>query len=216
MTLVSDVSHSSLALNIDGSFIYTSTAGYTGTDRFTYKASDGKADSGIATVTITVTASGNTPSTDTFALNSGDKNWNEAQNTLDVMRFQNNAGTGILTKLELLIDDTTPAGKVRLGVYADNNGKPSNLLLDAGEVAVKNGWVSINGSNLPVTQNTFYWLGFNLQKTNIVRCQSGQPARSHYWLSTAYGALPAQFNLARAGGSNNSEFVMRATVIKQQ
>ena len=56
--LVSDVSHCSLILNDDGSFVYTSTTGYTGTDSFTYRASNGLADSNVATVTIINAASG--------------------------------------------------------------------------------------------------------------------------------------------------------------
>jgi len=52
--LVSDVSYGSLTLNADGSFTYTPAANFNGTDSFTYKANDGKADSNQATVAITV------------------------------------------------------------------------------------------------------------------------------------------------------------------
>ena len=38
----------------DGSFIYTPTTLYFGTDTFTYKANDGQTNSATATVTITV------------------------------------------------------------------------------------------------------------------------------------------------------------------
>jgi VCBS repeat-containing protein len=48
-------SHGTLTLNADGSFTYTPTGGYTGSDSFTYKATDGIADSAAATVTITIT-----------------------------------------------------------------------------------------------------------------------------------------------------------------
>jgi VCBS repeat-containing protein len=51
---LSGPSNGSLTLNADGSFAYTPNAGFTGTDSFTYKASDGIADSAAATVTITV------------------------------------------------------------------------------------------------------------------------------------------------------------------
>jgi hypothetical protein len=118
------------------------------------------------------------------------------------MRFQNTAGTGTLTKLELLIDDTTPAGSVRLGVYADNSGVPGSLLLDAGAAAAANGWTSISGLSLSVTQNTYYWLVFNLQSENGIRYKSGQPANSHYRINDyAYGVLPAAFP---AGGLTNT------------
>jgi large repetitive protein len=57
-TLVSGPAHAAsgagFTLNPDGSFDYTPEAGYNGPDSFTYKASDGTADSNIATVEITV------------------------------------------------------------------------------------------------------------------------------------------------------------------
>ena len=43
-----------LTLNPDGSFTYTPSVDFNGTDSFTYKANDGSVDSNIATVTITV------------------------------------------------------------------------------------------------------------------------------------------------------------------
>jgi VCBS repeat-containing protein len=48
-------SHGTLALNSNGSFIYTPIHGYSGPDSFTYKANDGTADSNVATVAIAVT-----------------------------------------------------------------------------------------------------------------------------------------------------------------
>jgi VCBS repeat-containing protein len=43
-----------VTLNADGSFSYTPSADYNGSDSFTYRASDGAADSNVATVAITV------------------------------------------------------------------------------------------------------------------------------------------------------------------
>jgi VCBS repeat-containing protein len=54
--LVTSVAHGTLVLNADGSFQYTPSTGYTGSDSFVYKANDGSADSNLATVTITVKA----------------------------------------------------------------------------------------------------------------------------------------------------------------
>src|SRR5207244_1113381 len=53
--LVSQPALGSLDLNSNGSFSYTPASNYNGTDSFTYKANDGQADSGIATVSITIT-----------------------------------------------------------------------------------------------------------------------------------------------------------------
>jgi VCBS repeat-containing protein len=47
-------SDGSLTLNSNGSFSYAPVAGFNGTDSFTYRASDGSANSNVATVTITV------------------------------------------------------------------------------------------------------------------------------------------------------------------
>ena len=55
-TLVSTVSHGSLLLNPNGSFSYTPTLGYVGSDTFTYTASNGVLTSAVATVTIDVTS----------------------------------------------------------------------------------------------------------------------------------------------------------------
>ena len=46
--------HGSVAVQQDGSFVYTPDAGYVGGDRFTYKTNDGALDSGLATATISV------------------------------------------------------------------------------------------------------------------------------------------------------------------
>jgi VCBS repeat-containing protein len=52
--LVSTTAHGTLALSANGSFTYMGNAHFTGTDSFTYRASDGDADSNSATVTIHV------------------------------------------------------------------------------------------------------------------------------------------------------------------
>ncbi|MGZ8217517.1 Ig-like domain-containing protein [Methylomagnum sp.] len=60
--LVSDVAHGTLALNGDGSFIYTPAPNYHGADSFTYKARDGgQHDSGVTTVAITVNPANDPP-----------------------------------------------------------------------------------------------------------------------------------------------------------
>jgi VCBS repeat-containing protein len=52
--LVTTTTNGSLTLNADGSFTYTPSVGFSGTDSFTYQANDGTNDSLAATVTITV------------------------------------------------------------------------------------------------------------------------------------------------------------------
>jgi subtilisin family serine protease len=52
--LVSGPSHGTLVLNSDGGFIYRPAADYSGSDSFTYKASDGMLYSHVATVALTI------------------------------------------------------------------------------------------------------------------------------------------------------------------
>ena len=52
---VTDPVHGVVTFNANGSFVYTPTANYHGSDSFTYKANDGAADSNVATVSLTIT-----------------------------------------------------------------------------------------------------------------------------------------------------------------
>jgi hypothetical protein len=113
----------------------------------------------FAEPTLAIWSGGNVTPTPTpgptFGLNRGNDFWNDTGSVLNAMRFQNTAVTGHLTKLELQYNTSASTGKVHLGVYSDNNGQPGNLLMDAGEVNVANGWVTISGLNLTVTQNSY-------------------------------------------------------------
>ena len=71
--LVGNVSHGTLALSANGSFMYTPAAGFSGVDAFTYHANDGSLNSNTATVTITVTAVNHPPvaANDTYSTPKG-------------------------------------------------------------------------------------------------------------------------------------------------
>ncbi|MBD0370785.1 MAG: DUF11 domain-containing protein [Pyrinomonadaceae bacterium] len=87
--VVSNPSNGTLTLNADGSFLYTPTAGFSGTDSFTYKARDGALDSNVATVQITVNEGGAlqfTSSTYTVAENAGSA-------PITIVRMGGSAGT---------------------------------------------------------------------------------------------------------------------------
>ncbi|MDX2245013.1 MAG: DUF4347 domain-containing protein [Leptolyngbyaceae cyanobacterium bins.302] len=53
--LVDNPNNGVLVLNPNGSFTYTANNGFTGNDRFTYRVNDGSANSGLATVSLSVT-----------------------------------------------------------------------------------------------------------------------------------------------------------------
>jgi large repetitive protein len=69
--LVSGPSHGTLALEADGSFTYTPATDYNGPDSFTYKANDGTVDSNTSTVSITVNAVNDAPTTKAQCKNGG-------------------------------------------------------------------------------------------------------------------------------------------------
>lgn len=149
----------------------------------------------------------------TFGLNQGDKIYTEAANRIDALRFQNTVGSGTLTQLELKFNQISASGRVRMGVYADNDGSVGNLLLDAGEVPAGIGWTGISGLDLPVTAKSYYWLAFSLSDANTIEYQSfGQPTGCHVAdESIAYGPLPETFPVTWSG---NTPYVMRATLKK--
>src|SRR5260370_24651608 len=65
------VGSGSLTLNANGSFTYTPVSNYFGADSFTYRANDGLSNSGIATVTLTITNVNRAPvaTADSYTLN---------------------------------------------------------------------------------------------------------------------------------------------------
>jgi subtilisin family serine protease len=70
--LVAGPAHGTLALAPNGSFTYTPAAGYSGTDMFTYRASDGTLYSNLATVTITITNRPPTSAADAYTTPQGE------------------------------------------------------------------------------------------------------------------------------------------------
>src|SRR5207248_6054999 len=77
--------HGVLTLNTNGGFTFLPATNYNGADSFTYQANDGALNSGIATVSITITAVNDAP----VAVND---NYTTPENTHLVV-----AATGVLT-----------------------------------------------------------------------------------------------------------------------
>lgn len=61
VVLVTGPAHGTLVLNADGTFQYSPTANYSGSDSFTYKAFDGTVESATATVAIDIVAANDAP-----------------------------------------------------------------------------------------------------------------------------------------------------------
>jgi VCBS repeat-containing protein len=98
--LVSGPSNGSLTLNMDGSFIYTPTSTFVGTDSFTYQASDGANMSNVATVTLTVT-----PNLPPVAVN-------DSYTTNENVAITKNAASGVLANDSDLDGDALAAALV--------------------------------------------------------------------------------------------------------
>jgi VCBS repeat-containing protein len=128
---VSDPAHGTVTLNSDGSFTYTPSSGYTGTDSFTYQASDGQNDSNNITVNITVEG---TPSNPTPAGGGGGGGGISggggggggvagitslrSSTTVDGLMLEDVSATDIDMKLELRI----PKGTIIKNIYGQTPG----------------------------------------------------------------------------------------------
>ncbi len=138
--LVDDPSTGTLTFSIDGSFTYTPNSGFSGTDAFTYKANDGKLDSNIATVTITVKPSASQTAHVSIAMSrSSFWIWWRATATVTIKNDQG-----------LVIEGATIEGHWS-GAYNDN---VSNKTDTNGEASFRTGWIGswiTNGDNVCFT-----------------------------------------------------------------
>jgi len=119
--LESDVSNGVLLLNANGSFEYTPTIGFIGTDSFTYRAGDNVLNSNIATVTVTVAAP---PSTlaDAYSL--------DEDTTLTV-----SAAFGVLAND---VDTQAPDDLIASLITGPTNGVLTELAADGGFTYIPN------------------------------------------------------------------------------
>jgi VCBS repeat-containing protein len=91
--VVAGPAHGTLTLDADGSFSYAPAANYSGSDSFTYTASDGSLESNTATVALTVTAGNDAPTVTVAAGGSCGANDRSGTVNLDVRDVDNPAGT---------------------------------------------------------------------------------------------------------------------------
>ncbi|MCU7835732.1 MAG: tandem-95 repeat protein [gamma proteobacterium symbiont of Taylorina sp.] len=119
--LQSQPTHGKLHQNLDGSFIYTPDSGFTGTDTYTYKATDGLLNSNIVTVTFYVVDFNSAPSTVNDA-------YSTSQNTvLQVDQNQgilNNDSDPEANTLSAVLVTSTQHGILHLGKNGNFNYNP--------------------------------------------------------------------------------------------
>jgi RHS repeat-associated protein len=136
VSLDTNVNHGTLNLNTDGSFSYTPNANFNGTDSFIYEVNDGNGGSDTATVTITVEAVNDVPTTSDNTLTTDED--------VDLVFAANNFNfTDVDTgdTLEAVRIDTIPTdGKL----YIDAN---NNSIIDTGETLIAGNTVIINTLN---------------------------------------------------------------------
>ncbi len=155
----------------------------------------------------------------TFGLDSGNGTWNFSSSELLLQKFQNTAGNGTLTHLELNVNNVLyPPTSCKMAIYNDDgSGHPGTLLCDAGTVSnIQNGWVTsadLSSQNKQVVSGNYYWLGFVLSSNSTVTLYNGYGTNTGaYYGSWSYNnSWPANFS-----GTNFSYYsnvaVMRATI----
>ncbi len=102
--VAANVSHGTLALNPNGGFSYTPTAGYAGTDSFTYRVSDGVSSDQQAVVSLTVTA---------------------VQMTVPTTPLPANGATAVLVNTALDWADVTGATSYDVYLWVTGQAKPA-------------------------------------------------------------------------------------------
>jgi len=167
-TIVSNPSHGTLSGLSANHITYKPQAGFTGTDSFSFSASDPNSEfprsPAVATVLIEVHPAGSTKTLLVGNTGIGFSREHEDQTTAgreEAFQFTA-AASGTVEELELRTNGAPNPGVtgVQLGVFAENAGRPGEVLGRAtvpGEPAT-NSWVRATGLATPVLAGTSYWL----------------------------------------------------------
>ena len=155
--LATNPTHGSLTLNTDGTFTYTPYSGYSGSDSFTYRASDGALTSALATASITVasapvvTVSGFTTSSDQFSVNYSMPSGSTPLSSLNLRVYRSSDGVhadgALLTTYT--VDDPT-RGSAQTATFAPDMG--TDIEQDFFLVATADG-------NVPIQTNVTRFAG---------------------------------------------------------
>jgi VCBS repeat-containing protein len=213
----SDPANGSVTLNLDGSFAYTTDiAGFSGTDSFTYVASDGQGGADTATVSITITPNGTPPSisVSNVIVAEGDAGTTAAAFT--VTRSGN--ATAAATVKYRTSGGTATAGN-------DYSAVPLTTLSFAGFETSKTVTVDVTGDDLPETDETFNLVlsaptGATIADSSgaaTIVNDDGAAYLSAGNISVTEGntgtdpATPATFTITRSGNTNGTTTVTYKT-----
>lgn len=151
-----------------------------------------------------------------FGLKKGNKTYEVPANTWVGMYLLNTAGNGNITKVELLVDDDTPTGLVRMAIY---QATPCILFQDLGYATVSNGWVAISGLNIPVAADTYYYLAFDLENPNGIRAQKhtefGSYSASWPYDADPFGRPNSALDMPPGGSGSSVQYVIKATIVPE-
>jgi len=149
------------------------------------------------TADISVTVGGNTLGNDLVGAGSDPSGAND----INCWRFQ---ATSSFTANNMRINlASAVTGRMKLAIYADNNGSPGALLMTTNEINNPSaGWVTFTlTSGQSVTSGNFYWLAAWANAGYTPKCQtSGGTAR---YITRAYGTWPNPLSGTRGPYSNN-------------
>ena len=153
------------------------------------------------------------PADHSFGLGKGNKTVVVPANTWVGTFVANTAGTGHITKIELLVGDKNPSGVVRMAIY---NATPCTILQDLGCAAVVDGWVTISGLDIPVLGGAYYYLAFDLESPNTIKAvkKTEDGSYSALWPYDAepFGRPGSALDMPPGGQTSSVQYVMRAAV----
>jgi len=93
-----------------------------------------------------------------------------------------------------------PAGELRLGIYADNNGSPGTLLATTAEITPLTGWNTAKATSVHLDAGT-YWLAYFASSSSLTFGHSGGGVYNEH--RATYGALPNPFGTVNGTGGTH-------------
>ena len=101
---------------------------------------------------------------------------------------------GVATQITLYLTGGAPGRYARVAIYSDNTGAPGSLLGEStAQEAVSDGWHVFTGFNIPVSENTYYWLAFQISTSNLNYHYDTGLTNQHAYRSYVYGSFPSSF-----------------------
>jgi len=148
--------------------------------------------SGAISATATVTVS-NAPPMD---IKIGETNIlnNDDMGNMDILLAQEATLADAATIKSLSFYVVTAAGKLRLGVYDDNNGMPGNLKAMTAEVDAAAGWMAVPVVTQVLLPAGKYWLAYAPSDNALTFKLSDANDGKLAYFNQTYGEMPAQFS----------------------